>query len=252
MKFNYFLIFAAILTLTNCNPYPLYNYEVKTLEDEKWYYKGREIISKQKAGIEVIICFEDQYRYDLIFNFSIINRSDQIFEVDPMKMLLQIEKTYFLGSYENEIITLSPIDPEKQINNLRTRMQNTTVNKVNTDVIFAFVSLADMVKDFSEIEKRKTTEELYRDYLISEERNQSAVLQNVNFQNSIRNLSETKFYWENYAVRRTTLFRGTEISGFVHFPLDESARELKIVVQINELEFSFKYYSRPLINHFNN
>jgi hypothetical protein len=239
------------MILSNCNPYPLYIYEVKTLEEEKWHYKGREIISKEKGGVEVIISFEDQYRYDLIFNFSIINRSDKIFEVDPMKMLLQIEKTYPGDYYKNKVIKLSPTNPEKQINKLRKQMQNTKVDKINTDAIFAFASLADIVKDFSEIERRKTTEELYQDYLISEERNQSAVLQNVSFQNSIRNLSETKFYWENYAFRKTTLFRGTEISGFVHFPLDESARELKIVVPINELEFSFRYSSRPLINRFN-
>ena len=78
------------------------------------------------------------------------------------------------------------------------------------------------------------------------------VLQNINYQYSIRNISESKMYSENYVLWRATLFPGNEISGFVHFPLDENGRELSIVTPINNVNFPFKYSSRPLINRFVN
>lgn len=202
--------------------------------------------------MQVIISFEDQFRNDLIFNFSIINSTNQIIELDPIKMFLQIEKTYPPDYYENETVIYSPIDPEKQINKLRKQLRNTTVSKLNTDAAYVFVSLAELVKDFSDLENGKTSDEQYQNYLINEERNQSFNLQNINYQNAIRNLSVTKYYWENYALRKTTLYPRDVISGFVHFPLDERAREISVVIKINDNDISFKYSSRPLINRFSN
>ena len=57
-------------------------YFLDTIEEEKWYYEGREIILKEKDELQIIFSFEDQFRNDLIFNFSIINASDNTIELD--------------------------------------------------------------------------------------------------------------------------------------------------------------------------
>ena len=74
--------------------------------------------------------------------------------------------------------------------------------------------------------------------------------QEIYYQANSNYLTDSKFYWENMVLRRTTLYPADENSGYVHIPLDEHAREISICVPIDGNEFSFKYSSNPLINKF--
>lgn len=250
MKISRIIIFASVLVLTCCSQYPIYRYNVSSLDNQKWFYKGREIISSEINDILAVISYEDQVRDNLVFNLSIINKSDGKIEIDPSKIFLEIQKTYPEDFYGNKKIIYNSIDPESRINLLNKSITSLNASQQTTDVVYTFVCLADLVKDFSELNKEKSTDELYAESLVRQERTQAKVSQDINYQNNLSFYMDSKYYWENLVLRKTTLYPDEEISGYVHLPLDENAREILICVPINNIEFSFKYSSRPLINRF--
>ncbi len=248
MKRSQFFVLVIALALTHCNPYPIYNYKISSLDEEKLFYKGREIISKESNDLLVLINYEDQVKYELIFNLAIINQSDHTIEVDPTKICLEIHKTYPPDKYGNKIVTLFSIDPETRIQSLKESLLTTKSNKQISDATNVFVSLAEIFKDISELGQEKTTTELHREFLIDQEKRQVMASQELHYQSTINNIYENRYYWENIVLRKTTLNPGDEISGYIHFPLDENARVVKIVVPFNDTLQSFSFESRPLIN----
>ncbi len=248
MKISQFFVLVLALALTHCNPYPIYNYKISSLDEEKLFYKGREIISKESNDLLILINYEDQVKYELVFNLAIINQSDHTIEIDPTKICLEIHKTYPPDVYGNKIVTLFSIDPKTRIETLKEGLLATNLNKQKSDVANMYVSLAEVFKDISELGREKTTAELLRETLIEHERRQLVASQELHFQSTINNIYENKYYWENIALRKTTLNPGDEMSGYIHFPLDENARVVKIVIPLNDTLQSFSFESRPLIN----
>ena len=154
-------VFIFFLSLNFCGRYPIYRYEVSSLDETRLFYRGREIISNDIDYVEVIISFEDQVRNELIFNLSIINQSDQIIEIDPSKIFIEIQKTYPPDYYNGEIVVYNSIDPEQKINSLNQQIVSLNSAKQTSDMIYTFVSLADIIHDISELSKEKSPDELY-------------------------------------------------------------------------------------------
>ena len=243
-------IFILILTLNYCSQYPIYRYKVSSLEETKWYYRGREIISTDIDKISVIISFEDQVGNDLIFNLSILNQSSKIVDIDPSKIFLKVKKTFPADYYGDDKVVYNSIDPEQKLNLLNKQLRNLNSQKQTTDMINTFVCLADLVKDISELNKEKSPDELYAENIEDQKRSQMIASQEIYYQANSNYLTDSKFYWENMVLCRTILYPEDEISGYIHIPLDERAREISICVLIDGNEFSFKYSSNPLINKF--
>jgi len=241
MKIKFILFLISILLLSSCNPYPIYNYEVNSLETEKFYYKGRQVILKEENGVRVALCYKDQVDNDLIFNISILNKTSDSIVIDPQSMFMEIEKADLSGFSNKNITKLYAKDPETQIVRLGKQIKNTKVEKFNSDMEDLAFSLGELIYDITELGTPKTSEELYAEYLISEEENQSYNLRNINYQQTLENLSKSKAYWENLVLRKTTLLPGKEISGFVHFPLDEEAVQVLIYLPIYKTDYLFRF-----------
>lgn len=242
------LVLVLLLGLNHCSQYPLYRYKISSLEENKLFYRGREIISTDINDVTIIISFEDQVRNELIFNLSIINRSDQIIEIDPSKIFIEIQKTYPPDYYDGEIVVHNSIDPEQKINSLNQQIVSLNSAKQTSDMIYTFISLADIIQDISELSKEKSPDKLYTESVIDHERLQSIASQEINYQNNLSYFMDYKYYWENVVLRKTTLYQDDEISGLVHLPLDENVREFIIVIPVEDGYHEFIYSSRPLIN----
>jgi len=250
MNLSKVIIFILLLFVNYCSQHPIYRYKVSSLDETKCFYRGREIISTDIEDVTVIISFEDQVRDELIFNLSILNLSNKAVDVDPAKIFFEIQKTYPADYYGNEKVAYNSIDPEQKLISLNKQITNLNSAKQTTDMVNTFVCLADLVKEISELGEEKSPDELYAETVQDQERTQMIASQEMYYQNNLNYLIDTKYYWENLVLRRTTLYPNNEISEYVHFPLDENAREILICVPINDIEFSFKYSSRPLINKF--
>lgn len=241
-----FLLF--ILILTNCNPYPVYNYNVKSLENKKIYYKGREIIFEEMNGVEIETYFENQVDNDLIFNFSILNNTNNEIFIDPQMLILEIKKKDPSGLENKNITSLSPKDPDKEINRVNEQIKIIKTEKFNSDMADIAVNLGELIYDITELGKPKTSDELYAEYQITEEENQSYNLRNINYLKSLEELEKSKTYWENLTLRKTTLSPGQEISENVHFPLEEEAMQIIVCLPINGTDFIFGYSIQPIKN----
>jgi len=240
-------LWLSLLFFSACGP--LYIYNIKTQEDEFVYYKGREIITKQNEGVSITINYEDQVNYDMIFNLSVINNSNSCLFFDPSLIYIELLKEYSKVIPDSEVVKLNAVDPESKIKSLRNQIHNSNANRGITQTFNILSDVVELGKDVSEIGKKKTQEEIAKESLEEMEKNQYRAEEEVNFHNNITALVNSLDYWTDAAFRKTTIFPGESMTGFVHLPLLEEARIFRVTIPVNYTTFTFLFESKPIRNY---
>jgi len=252
MKIYHSIIFVVLLsTLTSCfSPKPVMRF--KPEETQTTWDKGKEYVSYKKGDYEVHSSYDGNNEKYIMFDIEIVNTKGVDFLVAPEDIKL------YTGSWDDVTQSviynntpISAVDPEIEL--LKIDMDNSKAEasrkngQIAAAAIFAaaiplaiVASNSDMNNNHNESYNTVTNTDLVDagvDVALS-----TTAINEMNQENQIISLNDSKNVWETASLRKTTLSPGYSIRGLVFFPIPEiQTRKIQFDVPTPAGVISFKY-----------
>lgn len=240
---------ALFFYLTGCSSLPVF--QVTSLENEKEYYMGREIVTKQEGDVKTILNYEEQVSRDFVFNLAVYNNSAAKVTIDPAMIYMEVLEENSEALPPEEIKKSSALNPEIQINLINKKIEETAANKQTSEGLNLFMDAADLAVHISEIGKEKSVEELEDDAAWHQNEAVRRESGNQDYINRMSGLDENKRYWMNDVLRITTLYPGEDIGGAVCIPWLKKATMFRLVIPVNGINYTF-LYKQEKVSRFKN
>ncbi len=249
-------VIAILAMLVGCvGPEALYR-ATPVAKDTVWY-SGSEFVTRTKDSVTVSVAFENELNGVMTYYVVIGNTRTAPVLVSPEQIhydgecyrLREVEDPntgYFSYEPESWKDTVYAIDPEKQLQGLDVQMAQTNATYATNSGLNAAAGLLQIVGDVATIEQHKTREQLHQERRSSRELEESQVNNNLNYSLQSASLADQRAYWQNAALRKTTLFSGNTVGGRVRIPLRKGTTKMYLVIPVGTSRFSFVFDVRPL------
>lgn len=205
------LVLSAILIISACSPAPVYHLTSRDT-DVAWYH-GQQLVRREAGGITLVVSFHRSWNSFLVFDVEIINRSDSTILVEP-------EKFHHRLSMKSGDATVgltqkfAAINPEGQLALLDKASASEEARHQTMVALETIAEVADLVGDVAASGER-TAEEEDRDERRDFERAASRHMEDVEYENTITNLSDLREYWATHALRKTHVGPRQSVGGKV-------------------------------------
>ncbi|MBL1214621.1 MAG: hypothetical protein HND52_14795 [Ignavibacteriae bacterium] len=231
---RYFLFSASLLLLaSSCSRTIL---EISTLEDDKEYYNGNEVVGKADSSALVFVEYVGQNSFEYVFYVQIENLSDRTYLYTADNNHL---KTYHtkkaLDNNEHNNHT-SAVDPEKKLEKINS---NITARNTNHAISTGCNCLGGLFSAVSSINSDEEENDVI-DWIESQE------AENIDYENDMNKLHYEREFWKTEVLRRNTLHPGDVIGGLVFFNKDFYARYFKVFINVNSAKFKFLYQQKKV------
>ena len=198
-------------------------------EDVKWRY-GNQLVSKETEGVTCELTFLRTTPDYFIYQVNVVNNSNKSLLVDPGLF-------YIVPASEgnNSYGVIKAIDPESHLIALDKR--EARVKRNGPGIIL--LSAAGLALGASIANSDNES-----GYLFAEAADglaQGFVAHSYNRQYELADIKDERNFWENKALRKTTIEPTYKVDGLVLFPRCSHCREMKLYVPLDELNFAFDF-----------
>jgi len=223
----------------------------KPEETQTTWEKGKEFVSYKNGEYEVHCSYYGNNEKYILFDIEVVNNKGIEFLVAPEDIKLysgQWDNMKQSVVYDNN--PTSAIDPEMEL--LKIDMENSRAeaalhnSQVAAVTIFAAaipLAIAASTSDYNNRDYDETS--ISNSELVDAGVNLAlgtTAITEINHENQIISLSDSKNLWEAASLRKTTLSPGYSIRGLVFFPIpDIHIRKIQFDVPIPTGVISFKY-----------
>lgn len=236
MHTKYFFIISIALLFSACASIPVYR--ISSLEKNKYFDSGREVISKEKDKVKILLNFESQSGTDLVFYLAVYNKSDASILIDPSAIYAEIKKAKHPGKINNKIFVT---DPEVEIEKIDKEINQTNSDQSLKTGIHVLESFANLAESIATIGKNKTDEQIEEENRTSEDLQNSIDKDKTTYDEKMYSLNEQKNYWGNDVLRKTTLRSNENISGYFHLHVNSNIFQFNLIIPIENDKFGFQY-----------
>ena len=233
--FSLILPSALIILLTGCSASI---YELRSVEENPDYYRGRQVIYKEDNECLSSVSFESQQKKNFIFYVTVKNLSDNPFTVLPEKMYAEQmdDNKKLLGKFsDNRYFAL---DPEEKIHRLNLqRGYNESSHSFTTGITAAF-ALMSIVSEAIDHENKDKTGSINDDLV-----NWSDAQDNENnrYANEMNYLDTEIEFWRDYALRKTTLYKNESTDGYVTIPFNPYSKFIRFIIPLDSTEHIYEF-----------
>lgn len=212
------------------------------------YLMGAEIITKENHSVVVSLNFKEQIENEFYFYVYIKNNSLKPIIFSPENIFVEIfdEDMKYISAYWD---TLYACDPEMKILKLKSDLQNRTnqhefVTGLNS--VFSLINIAaDIATGPSETKLHRIADDI-ETWTINQ------VNENINYSDDMNRLENTKEFWKNEVLRKTTLYTDDKIGGLFLIPVVPKTKFVKLHIILGGRDFSFLYKQVKIKYRFNN
>ncbi len=236
MHTKYFIIISLSLMFFSCASLPVYR--TSSLDNDKYFDSGREIISKENDKFKILLNFESQSGSDLIFYLTIYNNSDESILIDPSAIYAEIKEANYPEKSDRKIFVNNP---EDEIGQIDKNINQTNSNASFKAGVFLLGSFANLAESIATIGKNKTDEQIEEEDRASEDLQSSIEENKAEYDEKMNSLNQQKNYWENEALRKTTLRRNENISGYIHLTVNPDILLFNLIIPIENDVFELHY-----------
>ncbi len=227
MKKVFFILSAvSLIYFTGCSGHKFYSVEPD--EEGYDYYQGRKILSKMINDVSVSVNYEYRDGGNFVYYLYAINNSGEIIIMEPENICAK------QTDVAHKTILVNPLNPENEIETLhRNQLDLDDSHSTNVGMNCLFATI-DVVADVAGGEEEEVLDDA--GYWADE-----MAYEHESYEMESARLMENRKFWENEALRTTTLYPGEDVGGLVFFPINVESTRIKIVVQLggNEYEFGF-------------
>ncbi len=225
-------------------------------KDTVWY-SGSEFVTQTKDSVTVSVAFENELNgvmtyYVVIGNIGsapVLVSPEQIHYDGDCYSLREVDD-YNTGdiAYEPESWkdTVYALDPEKQLQGLDVQMAQANATYATNSGLSAAAGLLQIVGDVATIGQNKTREQLRQENRSSRELEKSQEENNLNYSLQSASFAAQRAYWQNAALRKTTLFSSSAVGGKVRIPLSKGTTKMYLIIPVGMSRFSFEFDVHPL------
>lgn len=232
----YILLIYLTISFYSCSMPPGV-YKLSSEESKIDYLMGREISTKENRDIIVSLNFEDQIQYDYSFFCLIKNNSNDSIVFSPENVFVEIlnAKMRYI-SYELD--TIYAVNPEAKIDNLKIDLHNSTVEHKTRTGINTIFGLVNVVSDIATSPKEIVADEVVEDidYWTTKQ-----MIENADYFEKSSKLNESKDFWQNDVLRKTTLYHEEKVGGLILIPIIPEAKYVRFHIALGENDFTFLY-----------
>ncbi len=227
----------AILSISCVVPAPISQVSPSEETDFIWT-NGREVITQYKDSISVEVSYYENQEGLLIFDVTIANQSNRVITIDPQQFsYLPVSKK---GDTLNVVKAINPeyqiLEQQKNISKLDAQRKR----EANQALIFGSLELIGELAD-----NNTAQEEHSRDYPSSFDRYEMEVAE-IDYKTL--NIVDRKSFWENQALRKTTLFPDYYTSGQVFLRYKKEIQKMGLLYTHEKTIFEF-WFDHHLITH---
>jgi hypothetical protein len=198
---------------------------------------GAEIITKEIHSVVVSLNFEEQIENKFYFYVYVKNNSLSPIIFSPEKIFVELfnEDMEYISAYMD---TVYARDPELAILTLNSDLhsrknQHETVTGLNS--VFGLLSIAtDIATGPSDTKLERVADDI-ETWTINQAN------ENINYSNETIRLEDSKEFWQNGVLRKTTLYTEDKIGGIFLVPVIPKAKFVKLHIILNKRDFVFLY-----------
>lgn len=236
MHTKYLLIISVAFLFSACASLPVFR--TSSLEQNKYFDSGREVVSKENSKIKILLNFENQSGADLVFYLTIYNKSDESLLIDPSIIYAEIKEALYPEKINRKIFA---INPEVEIEQIDKEINKTNADESLKRGIFVLGSFANLAESIATIGKDKTDSQIEEENRTREDLQNSIENDKTAYKEKMNSLDQQKNYWENNVFRKTTLRSKENISGYFHIPVNSDIMLFNLIIPVGNDKFEFRY-----------
>lgn len=227
------------------------------------WYSGNEYVSETKDSVTVSTAFINEIEGTITFYVVVGNGRSEAVLVNPGQihyeagyMKLKLKTKYVLtGDIEAEEVsydTLRGIDtvygysPRSELQGINVQMARANATYANNNMLNMTGALLQVVGDVATIGHKETKEQRRQERENRRSLERSEATNNLSYSLESQSLAGQRSYWENVALRRTTLFSGNTVGGQVRMRVDDRATVIKLEIPVGGTNYVFRFRQKPL------
>ena len=232
---TFFLAVTSTIILSCATPAPISKLDA-TSENAFFWQNGRQVLVQNEDSIFVELAYQQRAGELFVFDITIANESSEDILIDPSQFLyIPITKA------GDSLGTVHAENPEKRILEQDIQVSKLTAQRTNELISAAFWATLEVTAGVAAaIEGEPIYDEHDDDYIYYHRSNMAE----IEFEEW--DALEQKDYWENQAIRKTTLFPGHFITGQILMKRERKSDTLWILIPIQNYTFEF-FYNHQLI-----
>ena len=235
-----FIFLILLLALSGCaTPLPV-SQLTSGAENSRWV-QGREYLSQTINGLTVTLSYYKNEGNLLVFDVLVDNASQRGIEVHSGQARIKS-----FDQNQLEIDSKNAIDPEDKLlefDKTASRQQAQIANEAAANAVFATADLVATISDETNPNISKAEADArFNDRLLWSQDRQNDYDRQQAYLEKIKN---TRLYWEEAPLRRTTVSHNEYINGRIFFERDVLATNYQISYSIPKIgDFVFNYEQR--------
>jgi hypothetical protein len=196
------------------------------------WLSGRPVVAREEAGIRVAIAFDQQVEDTLGMRVEVQNDSADAADVSPRRVTFSTCTT--TAQKETCSNAQAVLDPEEVLTDLEAERSRERAQAANDHEAMTPLLILSAVGDVAGVAGGVVAGD-GGDVAGQMERDQAR------HQGAVATLDSEHERWSTAALRRTTLFPGHGIAGYVYLPTDLHASRVWLMVRVGDHRFSFGF-----------
>ncbi|MCK4532706.1 hypothetical protein KAU39_02880 [bacterium] len=206
------------------------------------YENGHPVILMKQENANVSLGFIKKTNEGFVFEMTVTNNSAKPILFDPVMSYYSINVSSITVQKEYAI------DPESKINEIDNKLEKEKPACYTAEQTDAFSDTLDVALDIVDIFKTNTEEEIRikEEKEKAEEKEQEEKLKKeVNEMKKYESLKNElligRTFWAEESLRKNTVESDKFIKGYISFPYNQNANQMKMIINIEDKVFEFDF-----------
>jgi hypothetical protein len=224
------------ILLASCSPRPVFRLQPQ--KKKTTFDQGAEYIQVEEKGVFLTISYYRHLSDQFVMDVEIANETDSILHVDPTHF--SYDALEYMADDTSELPLISSrkaINPEQKLLKKDLQIAQTEANQ-RTSNLFYVLGQTATIANYATADSQEEREH------ISEESEEASIHHEINRQQRERyksGLRDQREVWEIDALRKTDLYPGEYIRGYIFFENEADARVYLIYYEPRQAFFKLEY-----------
>jgi len=220
-RLNYILGFLLLVIVQACAPRPVFRMTPRAKHTT--FVEGTEYVHRQRNGIKLTIAYYRHFSKLFAMDVTIENNTDSVLRVDPTQFSYDAFNYYrgpIPGDSAKVIASRRAKNPESEILKKDLAISRSVAHQKTSNLLYgigqALTVAGGAITDSTQVQQNQTAQDLQTNALNHEigSRNRALKRQSLRTQRRI---------WQMKTIRKTDLFPGDFIQGYVFFRNEKDA-----------------------------
>jgi hypothetical protein len=220
--------------------------KVTSLEKNADWLWGKQVVTKKAGDITVALKFEKTHNQYLVFDVEVLNNGSSKTTISPTSFTMKPIIDSGLYHYAE-----MAVDPEQLLLQIDKKISKNKAAQSNAEMTSLIVNTAAFTADMAMTVSSKDTPEKSAARDKTRDELHYTTQSNIDYKYAKgERLQQQRSYYAQALLRKTTLYQGESVRGYVFFAKNKEFNPFQITLNIasGQISFNFKQESIPAYN----